>query len=72
MNATAPFLTSLPPQHPQRALLHNEIHARPPEAIEAPVASTHIVMWTDAAAGGGGGDHQIIDTPIGQASKRGE
>ena len=50
MSAAAPFLTSLPPQHPQRALLHNEIHARPPEAIEAPVASTHIVMWTDAAA----------------------
>ena len=38
-----------PAQHPQRALLHNEVHARPPEAIEGPVASTHIVMWADAA-----------------------
>ena len=25
-------------QHPQRALLHNEIHARPPEALAAPLA----------------------------------
>ncbi len=38
-----------PAQHPQRALLHNEVHARPPAAIEGPVASTHIVMWADAA-----------------------
>ena len=36
-------------QHPQRALLHNEIHARPPEPLMAPMAITHIVMWTDAA-----------------------
>ncbi len=35
-------------QHPQRAPLHNEIHARPPEALAAPVAITHIVMWADA------------------------
>lgn len=42
-------LTSLPAQHPQRAQLHNEIHARPPEALAAPVAITHIVMWADAA-----------------------
>lgn len=38
-----------PAQHPQRALLHNEVHARPPEAIDGAVASTHIVMWADAA-----------------------
>lgn len=36
-------------QHPARVLLHNEIHARPPEAIKAPVASLHIVMLADAA-----------------------
>ncbi len=36
-------------QHPQRALLHNEIHARPPEPLMAPMAITHIVMWTDTA-----------------------
>ena len=39
----------LPQQHPQRALLHNEVHARPPEPLSAPLALTHIVMWTDAA-----------------------
>ena len=38
-----------PQQHPHRAMLHNEIHARPPEAITSPVAIVHIVMLTDAA-----------------------
>ena len=38
-----------PPQHPQRTSLHNEIHARPPEAMNAPVAISHIVMVCDAA-----------------------
>ena len=42
-------LDYLPAQHPQRAQLHNEIHARPPEALAAPVAIAHIVMWADAA-----------------------
>lgn len=32
------------PQHPQRLVLHNEIHARPPEALHAPTAVTHVVM----------------------------
>ena len=41
--------TPLPALHPQRALLHNEIHARPPEALAAPMAITHVVMWADAA-----------------------
>ncbi|WP_332775235.1 DUF3422 family protein [Polaromonas sp.] len=36
-------------QHPQRAALHNEIHARPPEAMNAPLAISHIVMVCDAA-----------------------
>ena len=36
-------------QHPQRALLHNEIHARPPEALAAPLAISHIVMLADEA-----------------------
>lgn len=36
-------------QHPQRALLHNEIHARPPEPLMAPMAISHIVMCADAA-----------------------
>jgi uncharacterized membrane-anchored protein len=39
---------SLPPAHPQRVALHNEIHARPPEAMSAPLAISHIVMLGDA------------------------
>ncbi len=35
--------------HPQRVALHNEVHARPPEAVQAPVAISHIVMLGDAA-----------------------
>ncbi len=38
-----------PTQHPHRAMLHNEIHARPPEALAAPLAIAHIVMLADAA-----------------------
>jgi uncharacterized membrane-anchored protein len=30
-------------------VLHNEIHARPPEAMEAPLAIAHVVMLADAA-----------------------
>ncbi|MBC7719080.1 MAG: DUF3422 domain-containing protein [Chitinophagaceae bacterium] len=36
-------------QHPQRAALHNEIHARPPEAMHAPLAISQVVMMCDAA-----------------------
>ena len=36
-------------QHPQRVALHNEIHARPPEAMTAPMALSHIVMACDAS-----------------------
>jgi uncharacterized membrane-anchored protein len=39
---------SLPTIHPQRAVLHNEIHARPPEAATAPLAISHMVMLCDA------------------------
>ncbi|KQP02931.1 DUF3422 family protein [Pseudorhodoferax sp. Leaf265] len=35
-------------QHPDRALLHNEVHARPPEALATPLAITHVVMLADA------------------------
>jgi uncharacterized membrane-anchored protein len=37
------------PLHPQRIALHNEIHARPPEPMAAPLALSHIVMEGDAA-----------------------
>ena len=35
-------------QHPLRVALHNEIHARPPEAMTAPLAISHVVMACDA------------------------
>jgi uncharacterized membrane-anchored protein len=38
-----------PQQHPLRMSLHNEIHARPPEAMTTPLAISHVVMATDAA-----------------------
>jgi len=38
----------LPSSHPERTVLHNEVHARPPESLTAPLALTHLVMWTDA------------------------
>ena len=34
--------------HPLRAALHNEVHARPPEATTAPLQIAHIVMLCDA------------------------
>ena len=39
-----------PAMHPQRVALHNEVHARPPEALASPLAIAHCVMVCDAAA----------------------
>jgi len=39
---------TLPPAHPQRMSLHNEIHARPPEAMAPPLVLSHIVMLATA------------------------
>lgn len=39
---------SSPSTHPQRVALHNEIHARPPEAMVSPLAVSHIVMACNA------------------------
>ena len=33
--------------HLQRLALHNEVHARPPEPMQAPLAISHVVMWVD-------------------------
>lgn len=40
----------MPPNqiHPQRVALHNEIHARPPEAMSPPLAISHLVMFGTA------------------------
>ncbi len=37
-------------EHALRRALHNEVHARPPEPMSAPVAITHVVMLADADA----------------------
>lgn len=42
-------LLQFPAQHPQRNALHNEIHARPPESVQAPAVITHVVMQCDSA-----------------------
>ena len=34
--------------HTLRLALHNEVHARPPEPMTAPLAISHVVMLTDA------------------------
>jgi uncharacterized membrane-anchored protein len=36
-------------QHPQRVALHNEVHARPPEALAGALGIAHIVMLADAS-----------------------
>lgn len=36
-------------QHPDRGMLYNELHARPPEKLTAPLAISHVVMLVDAA-----------------------
>ena len=35
-------------EHPLRRALHNEVHARPPEPMAAPLAICHMVMLADA------------------------
>lgn len=41
MNATAPLL---PKDHPQRRILNDEVHARPPDDLEAPVRLSYLVI----------------------------
>ena len=43
--------------HPQRASLHNEIHARPPEPMTPPLAISHVVMLADPADRNKSRDH---------------
>ena len=40
----------LPPNHPQRYLLSNEIHARPPQEVSAPERLSYIALHYDADA----------------------
>ena len=38
---------SLPPDHPQRTLLSDEVHARPPEALAAPLRISYLALVSD-------------------------
>lgn len=43
--------------YPLRQTLHNEVHARPPEAMRAPLAITHVVMLADVAGRNASREH---------------
>ena len=40
--------TMLPPDHPERSLLADEAHARPPQALQAPLRATHLAVLVPA------------------------
>jgi uncharacterized membrane-anchored protein len=40
----------LPPDHLQRQELHNEVHARPPESLSAPVRVSYLALFADSEA----------------------
>ena len=46
-------------EHALRRVLHNEVHARPPEPMSAPLAITHVVMLADAAARDASREHLL-------------
>ncbi len=43
-------MTTLPANHPQRVELNDEVHARPPERLIAPMRVTYLALFGDAAA----------------------
>lgn len=43
--------------HPQRLALHNEVHARPPQPMQAPQVISHVVMWVDRASAQASREH---------------
>ena len=43
--------------HPQRLALHNEVHARPPEPMQAPLVIARVVMWVDRVSAQASRDH---------------
>lgn len=55
MDQPIPILGSaarLPPDHPQRIELNDEVHARPPEHLSAPVRVTYLALLTDGVPRG--------------------
>jgi uncharacterized membrane-anchored protein len=41
-------MANLPPDHPERFVLADEVHARPPEPLEAPARATYVAVLVDA------------------------
>jgi uncharacterized membrane-anchored protein len=41
-------IAALPADHPERRLLSDEVHARPPEALQAPMRASHIALILDS------------------------
>jgi uncharacterized membrane-anchored protein len=41
-------MSMLPPDHEQRVLLAEEVHARPPEAVRAPARASYVALLVDA------------------------
>ena len=39
----------LPPDHPQRVKLHNEVHSRPPEAVVAPCRISYLALFSPSS-----------------------
>lgn len=58
-------------QHPERAVLHNEVHARPAELLTAPVAVSRWVMWCDAEQRERSRDH-VVDLLVAQGVPHGQ
>lgn len=50
---TTPLRVPLPPDHPQRVQLNDEVHARPPEALRAPVRLLYLAQLDDGSVRGG-------------------
>jgi uncharacterized membrane-anchored protein len=48
----------LPPNHPQRLALANEVHARPPEPLDTPSRATYLALLVDPSERDG--EHQHI------------
>lgn len=46
-------------EHALRRALHNEVHARPPEPMRAPLVISHVVMLTDADARAASREHLL-------------
>lgn len=47
----------LPPDHPQRRVLADEVHARPPETLLTPARASHVAVLVDPAERGAEREH---------------